>query len=527
MTGQRDTGAASGAAARPDPFRLALALVAGLAGLPATAAEPAPDGAARPPSVILVLADDLGYGDLGSYGQRLIQTPHLDAMAREGMRFSRFYTGAPLCAPARCSLLTGKHAGHCTVRTNGEIPLRADEPTLGQLFQRHGHRTAAVGKWGLGLEDSGSTPRARGFDEFYGVLGHRHAHNHYPHYVWHDETREALPNEVPDPGADGSGVASRGTAWANDLYTEQALGFIDANAGRPFFLYLAYTVPHANNGRTDPHGLEVPDLGPYRDRDWKDVDKSYAAMVTRMDEGMGRILERLRRHGIASDTLVLFTSDNGPHAEGGYDPRFLGSAGPFRGIKRDLHEGGIRVPLIAWWPGRIAPGGVADAHDAYFPDVLATAAELLGEGPVPGTDGIGLLPTLLGRPGEQRAHDALYWEAYGRSSPLPERAVLMDGWKAMRSGLPWAPVRLYDLGADPGERTNLAARHPDVAARAGAAMAAEGDVSLRNVLNGPFWHENRLWLATAALGLCAALLAALWRPVSRALRPAAGGTGHG
>jgi arylsulfatase A-like enzyme len=436
------------------------------------AAQPAPR-----PNIIVILADDLGYGDLGSYGQRIIQTPHLDRMAAEGLRFTQFYAGSTVCAPSRSVLMTGRHMGHTRVRGNAGAgnyaaqTLAAGDVTVARMLKDAGYATALIGKWGLGEIGSEGEPNRQGFDEFYGVVNQTHAHNHYPGFVWRNREKIALSNVVTPVGTvPGAGYATTRVQYANDLFFDEARAFIDRSKGRPFFLFLSLTVPHANNERARAlgDGQEVPDYGPYAARDWADPLKGQAAMITRMDGCVGELLAQLKRLGIDDRTLVMFTSDNGPHKEGGpaYDPDFFDANGPFSGIKRSLTDGGIRVPFIARWPGSIAAGRTA-AHVGYFGDVMATFAGLAGVKAPDGLDSVSLLPTLLGR-GAQATHEYLYWEFYESGFT---QAVLLDGrWKGIRLKSPAAPIRIYDLGTDPAEATDVAAREPMLVERIGAIM---------------------------------------------------------
>jgi arylsulfatase A-like enzyme len=416
------------------------------------------------PNIIFILADDLGYGDLGCYGQKQIQTPNLDRLAAEGMRFTDHYAGTTVCAPSRCSLMTGLHTGHTYVRGNhevqpmGQLPLPADTVTLPTVLKKAGYATALIGKWGLGGPDSTGIPNKQGFDYFFGYLCQRHAHNYYPEFLFRNEERVPLKNKVPGGRLDGAGVATEKVEYSYDLMEQEALQFVEQNRKGPFFLYLAVTLPHANN-EGGKNGMEVPDYGIYADKDWPQSDRGRAAMISRLDRGVGRIVQKLKDLGIENNTLVFFTSDNGPHREGGANPEFFHSSGPLRGIKRDLYEGGIRVPLIARWPGRIKAGVVTGRVSAFW-DLLPTLAELAGAPSPAGTDGISLLPTLLGRPEQQRRHEFLYWEFHEGGSI---QAVRMGRWKAVR---PFGkPLELYDLETDMGETQNVADNHPDVVAK--------------------------------------------------------------
>lgn len=437
--------------------------------------------AADRPNIVFVLADDLGYGDLGCYGQKLIQTPYLDRMAAEGLRFTDFYAGATVCAPSRSVLMTGQHMGHTHVRGNAgariEVQaLRDEDITVAEVLRTAGYATALCGKWGLGdalPEAESGHPLRQGFDFFYGYLNQVHAHNYYPEFLWKNREQVRLRNTVVSSAGKyagfAGGYATRRIDYSHDLIMEQALQFIAASKEKPFFLYLALTIPHANNEGTrgTGNGQEVPDLAPYADRDWSDQNKGQAAMITRMDRDMGRLFEHLKKLGLDENTIVFFSSDNGPHNEGGHTPDLFDPNGPLRGMKRDLYEGGIRVPLIARWPGTIAPGRTSD-HIGYFGDMMATFCELSGAAQPAGTDSISIVPTLRGRP-DQRSHDFLYWEFYERGSA---QAVRQGRWKAVRKPMQTGRTELFDLTTDIGEKTDISAAHPDVVRRLEAAMTA-------------------------------------------------------
>ena len=445
---------------------LSLTAAAGLTGSLSSCRSPGDgrgDLAAKRPNIIFVLADDLGYGDLGCYGQKTIDTPNLDLVAAQGMRFTQHYAGSTVCAPSRCALMTGLHTGHCYVRGNkefqpmGQLPLPEDTVTLPKLLQKAGYATALIGKWGLGGPGSTGTPNEQGFDYFFGYLCQRHAHNYYPEFLFRNDQRVPLEgNKIPNPRSDGAGVAIERTQYSHDLIAAEALQFIVKNKDRPFFLYLAATLPHANN-EAGRRGMEVPDYGQYARQDWPDAQKGHAAMITRLDRDFGRIIETLQRLGIDENTLVLFTSDNGPHQEGGAHHEFFNSNGELRGRKRDLYEGGIRVPLIARWPGKIQPGTVTD-HVCAFWDFLPTFVELADKKPPRRTDGISIVPTLLGRPEQQKQHDFLYWEFHEGGF---KQAVRWRQYKALRAA-PGKPLEIYNLANDPGEQNNVADTHPDV-----------------------------------------------------------------
>jgi len=442
----------------------------------ADTARAAGSGKHRAPNVIFILADDLGYGDLGCYGQKQIRTPNLDRFAAEGMRFTQAYAGSTVCAPSRCCLMTGRHTGHARVRGNARVPLLPDDVTVAEILRQAGYKTGIVGKWGMGEPDSTGLPTRQGFDEWFGYLNQRNAHNYYPPFLWRGETRVPLPGNLPQPSKpeDGYELYSRDAAkrqagpdgrrgtYSHDLFTREALDFVRRHHRSPFFLYLAYTIPHANNefGGVTRDGMEVPDYGPYADKPWPNPQKGHAAMIDRMDRDVGKLMALLAELGVDDETIVFFSSDNGPHREGGAKPDFFDSNGPLKGIKRDLYEGGIRVPTMARWPGKIKAGAVSDQLWAFW-DFLPTAAELAGAADKTprGVDGISIVPTLLGKPQKQPAY--LYWEFHEGAS---KQAVRMGDWKAVRLG-PKRPVELYDLKTDVGEDHNVAQQHPDVVAK--------------------------------------------------------------
>ena len=412
----------------------------------------------RPPNIIFILADDLGYGDLGCYGQKVIQTPHIDQFAREGMRFTDCYAGSTVCAPSRCCLMTGMHTGHAHVRGNKLIPLRPADRTAAEALKEAGYATGLIGKWGLGEPETTGIPNAKGFDEFFGYLNQKHAHTYYPEYLWRNEERVPLEGNVERE----ENVAETRTQYSHDLFAEEALSFLGRHAAHPFFLYLAVTIPHANNerGRALEDGMEVPDYGVYAGRDWPNPQKGHAAMISRLDKDVGRIMEKLKILGLDEHTIVFFTSDNGPHKEGGADPQFFQSSGPLRGYKRDLYEGGIRVPMLVRWPGHVAAGSQSDLPWAFW-DFPATAAELAGAAPFDPSDGISVAPALLGKP-QVRRHEYLYWEFHERGF---KQAVRLGAWKAVRPGT-GVPIEVYNLASDLSEQHDVASAHPEIVAQA-------------------------------------------------------------
>jgi arylsulfatase A len=417
-----------------------------------------------PPNILLIQADDLGYGDLSAYGQSRFETPALDRMARQGIRFTQYYAGSTVCAPSRCALMTGLHTGHAWIRGNGEIPLRDDDVTVAEVLKAAGYRTAVIGKWGLGIPGTPGQPDRQGFEYSFGFLDHRHAHRQYTDHLWRNGERASTDLD---------------RTYVNDLFTQETMTFIGREDRRPFFVYLNYTVPHAElrapedsiapfrgrfpekpfeNAKADaaPTGsrFDTPSLG-YRSQPAPLA--AFAGMITRMDRDIGRLLDLLKARGLEQQTLVLFISDNGPHREGGADPAFFKSSGGLRGIKRDLYEGGIRVPMIAQWPGTIPAGRVSDQAWAHW-DVLPTLAELAGATPPTAIDGVSMTRALRGE--QPASHPTFYWEFHERGF---QQAVRMGNWKAVRlaSG---KPLELYDLVTDPHEARDVATSHPDVVA---------------------------------------------------------------
>jgi len=435
-------------------------------------------GAVDRPNIVYILADDLGFADLGCFGQKILQTPQLDRMAAEGLRLTRHYAGSTVCAPSRCVFLTGLHTGHARIRGNQSGTLQPEDVTVAELLRDNGYRTGCFGKWGVGNPPPIDDPARNGFDEFFGYISMFHAHNFYPEFVIRNGKRVALRNVLAGDWSrrfsDGRGVAKTRVDYVPHLVAREAIQFVHRNAARPFFLYFAMNVPHANNeaGRVgDRNGMEVPSYGEYSARDWKDPEKGFAAMISNIDRDVGRILQTLRQLDLERRTLVIFTSDNGPHQEGGHQMEFFDSNGDLRGMKRDLYEGGVRVPFIAWWPGTIAPGQTSQ-HVSAFQDMLPTFAELAGV-PSPPTDGISMVPTLLGQHGKQPRHPHLYWEFHERGG---RQAVLWGDWKGVRlmtSANPTGPIALYNLRRDPAERRDVRASHVEVARRIANIMAAE------------------------------------------------------
>jgi len=403
--------------------KLLLTVVAIILGLAPAAPAAAAD---RPPNLIYIMADDAGYGDFSCYGQQQFTTPNIDRLATEGLLFTQHYSGSTVCAPTRCALMTGRHTGHCEVRGNrearpiGQEPIPAATVTVAELLKQAGYRTGAFGKWGLGYPGSEGDPNQQGFDEFYGYNCQRNAHNYYPEYLFHNDQKVPLD----------------GKTWSHDLIMAEALRFIRENKDRPFFCYLPVTIPHAAMHVPEEYAAPFREkfpqfedkIGRYSGPEVKNPIAAFAGMMTKMDEDVGRVLALLKELGIDEQTVVMFTSDNGPHTEGGHDPEFFDSNGPLTGFKRDLTEGGIRCPLLVRWPGKVEPGTRTDLISAHW-DFLPTACELAGVAPPDDTDGLSMAPTLLGKSAEQKPHQYLYWEFYERGG---KRAARMGKWKAIQ-----------------------------------------------------------------------------------------------
>ena len=433
---------------------------------------------ASAPNVILILADDLGFGDLGCYGQKKIKTPHIDRIAAEGMRFTSAYSGNAVCAPSRCCLMTGKHPGHAFVRNNGQwkpnvqwsgqIPLPEGTVTLPKLFKEKGYATGAMGKWGLGSPENTGDPAKQGIDHFLGNYCQAHAHNHYPQYIFRNGTKVELE------GNDGTAT---GKQFTQDLFETEALKFLKDHKDRPFFLYLPFTIPHL--------ALQVPDDSlaeykgtfeetPYKGKTYQHHDTpraAYAAMITRMDRTIGRVLAQMKELKLDENTLVLFSSDNGAiDGHSGTDAKFFGSIGDLRGMKGSLYEGGIRTPLLARWPGKIKADTTSKLPTAFW-DVLPTLCETASISAPKDIDGFSILPTLLGREG-QKMHEFLYWEFPGYGG---QQAVRMGKWKAVRQRMAKGPtqIELYNLNTDPSESIELAAEQPEIVKQLEAIMKRE------------------------------------------------------
>ena len=416
------------------------------------------------PNIIYIMCDDLGYGDLGCFGQKTIQTPNLDRLASEGMRLTSYYAGCTVCRPSRLVLWTGMHTGHTAISSNAAYTFQPSDVTVAELLQQAGYVTGGVGKWAMGGVGTTGHPNLNGFDFWMGYLDQGEAHNYYPTHLWRNEEKVPLEGNVlsDDPDARGR-VAAKRTTYSHDLMTEAAFDFVRQNNEQPFLLHVHWTIPHANNegGRVTGDGMEVPDYGIYADRNWPNTAKGQAAMITRMDGDVGRLVTLLQELKIDRKTLLIFTSDNGPHSEGGHKHEYFDANGPLRGYKRDLYEGGIREPTIAWWPGTIASGSESDEPLGFW-DFMPTACELAGIETPTNSDGISFVPTLKGT--EQPPHDYLYWRYESKE------AVRMQNWKGVRLGV-GKPIELYDLNADIGETHDIAGEHPEIVARIEGHMA--------------------------------------------------------
>jgi len=428
---------------------------------------------AQKPNIVYILADDLGYGDLSFLGQKHFQTPNLDRMAQEGMIFTQHYAGTAVCAPSRSSLMTGLTTGHTPIRGNksvepeGQWPIPDSTYTVAEMLQQVGYVTGGFGKWGLGFVESEGDPNKQGFDEFYGYNCQSLAHNYYPDHLWDNHNKVILEGNSGDKFEE----------YAADMIHNRALQFIEKNKDKSFFLYYPSTIPHAEllvpekykqkyEGKFLPEksfkGAEPGDdkfrIGGYGTQ--PESHAAFAAMVTHLDEQVGEVLNKIKELGLEKNTIVIFSSDNGPHLEGGADPDYFDSNGPLKGYKRDLYEGGIREPMIAWWPGIIQAGSKTDLISAFW-DILPTFADLVGVKAPDNIDGISFLPTLLGQEG-QKKHDYMYWEFHEQDG---RQAVRKDNWKLVRYNVLKADkttTELYDLSNDLGEETNVADQHPEV-----------------------------------------------------------------
>jgi arylsulfatase A-like enzyme len=424
---------------------------------------------ARKPNIVLILADDLGFGDLGCYGQKLIQTPNLDQLAAEGTRFTQVYASAPVCAPSRASLMTGLHQGHAFIRgnndTNGQrVSLRPQDTTIAQILKSAGYRTGIIGKWGLGEPGTDGIPNKKGFDYFFGYLNQNLAHNYFPEYLWRNEEKVELG----------------GRSYSPDLFGQEAQEFIRHEGKNPFFLYLAYTLPHANNelNRKSGNGMEIPSDEPYSNEKWTQPNKNFAAMVTKLDHQVGEIVALLKTLKLDDNTILIFSGDNGPQGtdEGNYNAGFFNSTGGLRGLKRSLYEGGIREPMIIRWPGRIKAGSVNDLIWSHY-DLFPTFAEIAKTTVPKGLDGVSVLPVWLDNKSAGRKY--LYWEFHEGGFM---QAVRMGNWKAVKQGVN-GKIELYDLDKDPAETQNIAESNTKIVSEVEEIMKREHRVT-------PLWGDN-------------------------------------
>ena len=424
------------------------------------------------PNIVFILVDDMGYGDLGCYGQETLTSPNIDKMASEGMLFTQHYAGSTVCAPSRAALLTGKHTGHTSVRGNspeGQL-LADDEITIAELLNGKGYKSAVIGKWGVGNHPEPNDPARNGFEHAYGYVNMWHAHNFYPEFLYRNGVKEILKGNETDWAYDyeegmkeGTGVAKIKETYAVDKLQQDALKFITDNKENPFFLYYCLNIPHANNeaGYFTGDGMEVPNYGEFEAKKWPNQEKGFASTIRIIDNSVAEIEAKLKELGIADNTIIVFVSDNGPHNEGGHKEEYFNSNGIYRGSKRDLYEGGIRVPLIVKWPGKIKPGTVAKNPVATW-DFLATFADIVNADVPKNTDGISFLPTLLGNTAEQKQHDYLYWAFYELGG---RQAIRAGDWKLIRLNVrdKAIPVveELYNINLDPSELKNVVQQNPD------------------------------------------------------------------
>jgi arylsulfatase A len=453
----------------------------------------------KPPNIIYILADDLGYGDLGCYGQKIIQTPNLDKLAKQGILFTDHYAGSSVCAPSRAALMTGFHTGHNRVRGNYEVgpmgfgaclELRDEDFTLAESLKSKGYSNGIIGKWGLGMNGTTGEPIKQGFDYSYGFLNQGHAHFQFPSFVFRNGSRVEIP--------ENKNLANK--RFSNDLFTEEAIDFVDRNKENPFFLYLAYTTPHAEmllpdspifesyKGRITEAAfvqkgtIDTTDnnRGAYRSQEFP--ASAYAAQISHLDSCIGEIVKKIESLGLSEETIFMFSSDNGPHSEGGANPNYFKSSGPLRGKKRDLYEGGIRVPFIVKWDGKIEPNTVSNTPSAFW-DIFATVEDLAGIKVKSKNDGVSLMPTLLGKTEKQEKHNYLYWEFH--ENPSTDQAIRQGKWKAVRHD-PKGEIELYDLSKDLGETENITSKFPE-------------KIKEMKVLFGNARTEHSIWSLTSKL----------------------------
>ncbi|MGE4619238.1 MAG: arylsulfatase [Planctomycetota bacterium] len=411
----------------------------------------------RPPNIIYIMADDLGWGDLGCYGQQALKTPRIDQLATEGMRFTDHYSGHTVCRPSRLVLWTGMHSGHTALQSNAYYHFDGGERTIVEILQEEGYATAGCGKWAMGRQNSPGHPNKKGFDDWFGYLDQGDAHNYYPTHLWHNDQKVPLAgNETAGKKGREAFYSIKKETYSHQVITDWMFDWIRQHADAPFLMHAHLTIPHANNelGWALGDGMEIPGRDRFEDQDWPGPEKGFAAMIARLDSDVGRLTDLLEELGLTENTLVIFTSDNGPHSEGGHDHRFFASNGPFRGYKRDLLEGGIRVPFIARWPSKIKAGSTTSLISG-FQDFMPTACEIAGVDSPAGIDGLSYLPTLLGKTSDQEIHDSLYWQF------KKQQALRSGHWKIHRENPESSPV-LYNLKTDPEEKNDVSLLHPEI-----------------------------------------------------------------
>ena len=441
----------------------------------------------RLPNIIFIMADDLGYGDLGIYGQQRVPTPHIDSLAGQGIRFTQAYAGGPVCTPSRCALMTGLHNGHTAARDN--VPhyntyLKEEDNTVAELLKDRGYRCGGIGKWSLGDPGTEGDATNQGFDMWYGYQNQDHAHYYFPEYL--DDS------DSPSGRAEFPENSKTRSVYSHDAMTERALNFIIESREEPFFLYAAYTVPHFASRNEDPDGLAVPSLEPFTDKPWSLAARKYAAMVAKLDNDVGRIVDLVDEIGLGEHTLIIFTSDHGPLGRGPVDE--LNSNGPLRGAKRTMYEGGLRVPFIARWPGKIPANKVSNEIITFW-DMLPTFAEIAGVRTPRDIDGHSVLNAIKGGTNDS-SHEYLYWD-YGHCRQRYDQAVRLGNWKGIRLGLD-SPIQLYDLSADLSETHDLANEYPDVVENINSIMESAATPNSRYSIGdlytgSPIWQPSNHW----------------------------------
>ena len=426
----------------------------------------------KKPNIVFIYVDDMGYGDLSCYGQKTLKTPNIDKLASEGMLFTQHYAGSTVCGPSRASLLSGKHTGHSSVRGNspeGQL-LEDNEIIISEMLNEKGYKSAVIGKWGVGNDPKPNDPARNGFEHAYGYVNMWHAHNFYPEFLYRDGIKEPLKGNVTDLSykydkdlKEGAGIAKVKETYSIEKLEEDAMKFMEDNVNNPFFMYYCLNMPHANNeaGYFTGDGMEVPSYGEFANKDWSNPEKGFASAINIIDNSVAKIEAKLKQLGIAENTIIVFVSDNGPHNEGGHSEEFFDSNGIYRGSKRDLYEGGIRVPLIIKWPAKIKAGSVANNPVATW-DFLPTFADIAETKKPANIDGISFLPTLLGNEKEQKKHDYFYWAFYELGG---KQAIRVGDWKLLRLNVKGNTTQvveeLYNIKEDPSEKKNVITQYPD------------------------------------------------------------------